>query len=294
MNSIQVLCFLQVAHSLNFSVAAEKLFISQPGISRSISALEQEWGVKLFTRENKRRETALTPAGALLAKELGAMRCSFEAVLEQAQRMAAGKEGLLRIGLLDGERIADQTLQAIGRFQAKYPGVDLTMRRGSNHALLEWLERGTIDCCVTLQMEVEDRPGLRWKTLFYRDSLLLVHADHPLAKREDCGLADFRESTFINLEYQESEALNTLLARECEKAGFTPKVRNMPDVNSQLLLLEAGGGVVVGSPDNMYVGQPRIAIVKLRDLQPIPVALAWREDGANPAVASFASGYDLM
>lgn len=294
MNSIQVLCFLQVAHSLNFSVAAEKLFISQPGISRSISALEQEWGVKLFTRENKRRETALTPAGAILAKELEVMHLSFEAVLEKAQRMAAGKEGLLRIGLLDGERVADPTLRAIGRFQEQYPGVDLTMRRGSYRILLDWLERGTIDCCITLQIEVEGRPGLRWKTLFYRDSLLLVNANHPLAGREDCGLVDFRESTFINLEYQESRALNTLLARECEKAGFTPKVRNTPDVNSQLLLLEAGGGVMVGSSDNMYTGQPRIAAVKLRDLQPIPVALAWREDDTNPAVASFGVGYDLM
>ena len=61
MNTIQLECFLMVADCLNFTKAAESLKITQPAVSHQIRALEDELGVKLFIRTNKR--VSLTKEG---------------------------------------------------------------------------------------------------------------------------------------------------------------------------------------------------------------------------------------
>ena len=52
MTSNQISCFLSAARNLNFTVAAEECYITQPALSRSISSLEEDLGVKLFERTN--------------------------------------------------------------------------------------------------------------------------------------------------------------------------------------------------------------------------------------------------
>ena len=69
MNTTQVKCFLALAETLNFTKAAARLYMSQPGLSRQISSLEQELNTQLFIRGQK--GVSMTPAGALLARELG-------------------------------------------------------------------------------------------------------------------------------------------------------------------------------------------------------------------------------
>jgi DNA-binding transcriptional LysR family regulator len=66
MNTTQVKCFLKAAENLNFTESAAELFISQPAFSHNISTLEDEWGIELFVRSNKRKDMTLTPAGAVM------------------------------------------------------------------------------------------------------------------------------------------------------------------------------------------------------------------------------------
>ena len=65
----QLRYFLQVAEYLNFSRAAEQLYISQPALSYQIAELERELGVELFVRD--RRKVYLTPAGKALLGRAG-------------------------------------------------------------------------------------------------------------------------------------------------------------------------------------------------------------------------------
>lgn len=63
MNDLQIDYFMAVATNLSFTKTSEELYVSQPAISKQISQLEKELGVKLFTRNN--RKTELTDAGRL-------------------------------------------------------------------------------------------------------------------------------------------------------------------------------------------------------------------------------------
>ena len=66
---LQIEYFIAVAKSLYFTDAARNLYVSQPSLSKQIALLEKEIGVQLFNRST--RGVRLTPAGAVLYKELG-------------------------------------------------------------------------------------------------------------------------------------------------------------------------------------------------------------------------------
>ena len=87
--------FLALAESLHFRKAAEKLFISQPGLTRQIQQMEQLLGIQLFTRNNK--QVTLTPAGKFLQKELSTISQQLDQVIQQARRIAEGVDGNISI-----------------------------------------------------------------------------------------------------------------------------------------------------------------------------------------------------
>ena len=93
-------CFMEAAKCLNFTRAAEKLYISQPALSKNIAALEEECGMKLFYRDTKRSKVKLTAAGAVMLCEFQKMEVILDGVIDKARRAESGQEGHLTIGLL--------------------------------------------------------------------------------------------------------------------------------------------------------------------------------------------------
>ena len=90
--------FLAVAQELHFRKAAEKLFISQPGLSRQIKQMEEILKTQLFERNKKK--VALTPAGHYLKKEVEFIFNHMEKVERQLKFVGDGDSGELRIGFL--------------------------------------------------------------------------------------------------------------------------------------------------------------------------------------------------
>ena len=90
--------FLAVAEELHFRRAAEKLFISQPGLSTQIKQMEELLGVQLFVRDKKK--VRLTPAGAYLKNEVDFVLNHLNQVKRQVKRIGEGQMGEVRIGFL--------------------------------------------------------------------------------------------------------------------------------------------------------------------------------------------------
>ena len=87
MTTKRVDCALELSHTLNFSRAAENLFISQPALTYQIQYLENEIGFRLFERTGKGAD--LTPAGARSCTELRRIRTELKAAVEQRQNMSS-------------------------------------------------------------------------------------------------------------------------------------------------------------------------------------------------------------
>jgi DNA-binding transcriptional LysR family regulator len=149
----------------------------------------------------------------------------FDNYLHRARSIQEGKSGTLRIGLIGAERIDERALNLFDKFQEKYPGVDLLLRRGSHSELIKWLYNKTIDLSFSLKVDVMDKEGLDYRYLYNVDSVLILNAAHPLAKREGLTLSDFKDETFVNISANESPIINAMLKQECERPALYPNLR---------------------------------------------------------------------
>jgi len=110
--------FLVVADELHFGRTAERLGISQPGVSEAVRVLESRLGVKVFDRTSRR--VRLTPAGEELKRHLAPALAGLDQALAQTSQLSRSVRGLLRVGfVLTTEGPALSGL--VATFQARYP-----------------------------------------------------------------------------------------------------------------------------------------------------------------------------
>ena len=294
MNTMQIQCFLKAAQCLSFTESANELHISQPAFSHNISAMEDELGITLFIRNKKNKDTCLTPAGTVMYNGLTDMQEQFENLLQKAKSINAGKSGTLSIGLLSSDRIDERTLALLDRFQEDHPDIDLLLRRGSHSELQQRLYDKSLDLAVMLKLDVNEKAWLEYEKLYSVESVMILTLNHPLAHKEDVTLSDFKNELFVNVSSRESPTINSLLKQECQKVGFMPKTLDAPDVNAQILYLESGKGVAIGSINNIAVFNSRIGIVRLPELNSLDLVLAWNNSNSNPCVPIFVSSYELI
>ncbi len=123
-------CFLAVAEKLNFSRAAEALYLSQPALSQRIHALEEELGVTLFQRDH--RHVFLTPAGSALLPEIQDIVRRIDALPQLADANKDSKKkksGHLKVHLDSSipETMIRVLNRAFDRFYQLYPDVTLSI-----------------------------------------------------------------------------------------------------------------------------------------------------------------------
>ena len=134
--------FLATARTENISRAAEEMNISQPALSRQLMDLEEELGVKLFNRKNRR--TTLTDAGYLLKKRAEEITALTEKTVEEISLSRQTVGGNIRIGC--GETAGMRIIaQAFGDIRQKYHAVCCRLFSMDGAGVREHLDRGTID-----------------------------------------------------------------------------------------------------------------------------------------------------
>ena len=123
-------CFLAVAETLNFSRAAESIYLSQPALSLRINAMEDELGVKLFLRT--RQQVYLTAAGSALLPEVQEILARIDALPEiirtgeDAADVTTGKLSLMLDSSLP-EEMLNQVMEVFNTFCERYPDVAITV-----------------------------------------------------------------------------------------------------------------------------------------------------------------------
>ena len=113
--------FVAVADYGGITLAAERLNIAQPAVSRQIRDLEAELGVDLLVREGRR--VILSDAGRAFAERARAVLAASRDAAEEARRISRGEVGHLRIGLLESAAWSGHLPQALNRFARTYPDV---------------------------------------------------------------------------------------------------------------------------------------------------------------------------
>ncbi|GGJ30016.1 LysR substrate-binding domain-containing protein [Streptomyces brasiliensis] len=169
--------FVAVAEDQHFTRAAERLMVSQSGLSASIRALERELRAPLFVRTTRR--VTLTEAGrALLAEAeriLAQVRTAHEAV--------AAVQGVLRGTLALGTEQCIAGVHVAGllaAFRRRHPDVEIRLRQEGSGALAEEVAAGRLDLAFAYRTQ-DDTDQLRSVALTSEPATVLCHPDHPLA-----------------------------------------------------------------------------------------------------------------
>ena len=286
MNTTQIKCFLTLADTLNFTKAAAKLYISQPALSRQIVTLEQEINSLLFIRDQK--SVRLTPAGALLAKELGGIRDALEDLVTRVQMVGMGYTGTLTIGVLEGQWMGEEFTNLYRRFMDTYPNVDFRMEQGSFGTLRRRLDSGDIDIAITLEFDVAGLDNILFRKLSEDRAVFAISKERPLAQKEVITFEDLASETMLAISPDDCRMGTDMLFNDLRAAGVSvPSVRYAPNLSTVMLWVEAGLGVGIINHQSNLARNPNIRLISEIELKDASPCVAWRKDNLNPAIALF-------
>ena len=271
--------FLAVAEELHFRKAAEKLFISQPGLSRQIKQMEQDLGVTLFERNNRR--VALTKTGDYLQKELQINLKNLEDILAHSKLIHHGKEGHLTLGFVGSAML--QIIPAIlKQFNSKFPKVMFKLEEMDNQKQIEGLLSQEIDVGF-VRLERVPR-SLEIHTVLKETFCLVLPKNHPVNKRNFKNLSQFKDSPFILFDPEYSVSYYEKVMQIFDGCGFAPIIsHNTIHASSIYKLVENNLGVSI-VPKSLQFGYDMN--VKFIELDAIPqrafLSIAWSKNNRNP------------
>mgnify|MGYP000187844364 FL=1 len=271
--------FLAVAEELHFRKAAEKLFISQPGLSRQIKQMEQDLGVTLFERNNRR--VTLTKTGDYLQKELQINLKNLEDILAHSKLIHHGKEGHLTLGFVGSAML--QIIPAIlKQFNSKFPKVMFKLEEMDNQKQIEGLLSQEIDVGF-VRLERVPR-SLEIHTVLKETFCLVLPKNHPVNKRNFKNLSQFKDSPFILFDPEYSASYYEKVMQIFDGCGFAPIIsHNTIHASSIYKLVENNLGVSI-VPKSLQFGYDMN--VKFIELDAIPqrafLSIAWSKNNRNP------------
>lgn len=174
--------FVAVAQERHLARAAERLALSQPAVSKTLSELEAIVGTRLVERSNagRRGVQGLTAAGEqLLAHALRVLE-ALDASAQAVAPAAGGRIERLRIGALPS--VAPALLPvALARLREGWPQVQIVVKSAANAALLDELRAGELDLVVGRMSDPRLMGGLSFELLHTEPLVFAVRAGHPLA-----------------------------------------------------------------------------------------------------------------
>lgn len=168
-----------VDNGLNITAAAERLYTSQPGVSKQLKLLEEELGMQIFTRKGKSLG-AVTAAGERIIERARVIMQEVDNIRSLASDFYEEEEGSLSIGTTHTQ--ARYVLpEIIAEFRRRFPRIGLNLHQGTSEQLADMVAGRKIDFAIAtgsqnLFNDLLLVPSYHW------DRSIIVPKDHPLAK----------------------------------------------------------------------------------------------------------------
>lgn len=236
MNTKQIDYCIELAHTLNFSRAAEKMFVSQPTFSYQLKLLEEEIGFKIFERNGK--GAALTPAGEQFVSYLSRMREEMKRAIEQGQNFSARYSDNISVSMMVRQALYFLP-EAIKTFEKEQPGVRVTPLFQYENGIESFL-KGDSDVLFALLEQTKHIPGINVQKLFDSHIYLIADRNDPLADKNLIREKDLYGRTLM-VGGGSPNALRSVQQRliSCGKIDYF----NSPDHDTTLVNVASGRGI---------------------------------------------------
>ena len=273
-----------VAEEANFTRAAERVHVSQSGVSAQIRQLEAELGLQLLDRSTRNvrptsaGQAVLPFARTALAAVRGARRCADE--------LAGLQQGRVAVGMVTACTVPG-LFAALEAFHARYPGVEIALNEDSSDRLIDGVVSGRFDVAL-LGTAAALPTGIESQVVADEALVAAVPFEHPLGTALTIGLADLVGHPLIAL--PPGAGVRSAFDTACAAAGLKPHIgleASAPDVVAGLA--ERGLGVAVLSQTMAAAHGATLTAALIND-PPLRsrLELAWRGgDTASPAAIEF-------
>jgi DNA-binding transcriptional LysR family regulator len=279
--SSELRAFVVLAGELHFRKASERLFLSQPALTKKIQRLEEKLNGPLFVRS--RRKVALTDAGKSFLPKAAKLLQDAEDALREIRAAIEGRAGTLRIGFGIAS-VSDVLPRTILRFRKLYPNVELQMREMPSPLQVSSLIEGRLDAGI-LRMPISN-PRLTSVPLFSEYLVLATPADVPLRPKQ--GIRRFRDHGFIFVSPSVSETFHDRVLSLCLRAGFSPRVvQEANELLTILHLVRAGVGVSLVPRSALRLKVPGVRFHELGWKKPLwRIGIAWNRNSEKLTLIS--------
>ena len=269
--------FLAVAEERNFTRAAERVHISQSGVSAQIRQLERELGAELFDRSA--RTVTLTVAGKAALEHARQAVAAARAVGQAVGEVGDLIRGSLTVGMVAGCTLTP-LFDGLAAFHRAHPGVELALLEDDSDRLTEAVRTGTLDLAL-IGCAGTTPDGLDAHTLIAEPLVAAVPPGHPLAGPA-VTLAELLAHPLICL--PPGTGVRTVLDRDCAAAGLTPRIALQASAASAIADLAARGLGVAVLSRSMAEAFPALVPVTVTDLTTPGLLALVSRPGPAPAL----------
>jgi DNA-binding transcriptional LysR family regulator len=278
--------FTAVVESKGYREASRRLHIAQPSISEAVSDLEDELGLKLFSRAH--RNARVTPEGEIFYEDAVRILQQVETAILTAKRAAEGKVGRLSIGFI-GSATLSFLPDLIRRYKLEYPNVKLALHDLYPAELDKACDRGEIDIAITRTLSLE-RSKNRQSRVLLRDPLVAVvpRSRKLKLKSKKIRLADLAKERFILFHRQGAPGVFDTIVGACRSQGFSPQVENEPNSMQTILsLVEADEGVAIVPASISNLRSNGVQFVRLVPDLHLDLIVAWSRGETSVILRTF-------
>jgi DNA-binding transcriptional LysR family regulator len=270
---------IAVAEEANFTRAAERVRISQPGISAQIRQLEHELGAQLIDRSGRR--ASLTAAGEAVLEHARAALAAAGAARQAADAVNGLLRGQLTVGMVTGCTVTP-LFDALASFHHAYGGVDITLIEGGSAELAAGVRARQIDLAL-VGTAGEPPAGVGSFTVVSERLVAMVPPAHPLVDHGPVRLRDVTAYPLICM--PPGTGLRGVLDQACAAAGLRPVIAVQASAGEAIIqLAQRGLGVGILSESMTRAGRDRLTAIIIDDIHiPAVLAVIW-SPVASPAL----------
>ncbi|MCF0230038.1 MAG: LysR family transcriptional regulator [Parasporobacterium sp.] len=261
MTYLQIKYFIEVARCGNFTSAAERLFMTTPGLSKCINNFEEEIGVRLF--ERKSRGVEMTPEGRIFYNSICEPFQNLNMVYNHTLSRIRDKRSTYMLVVGYGENLPPRILNSVREFNDRYADTArCIIRTQPINSIFSGLLDGSYEMAIVNEVYIESMSDIEYCPLHFADMKVAVRNDHPAVKIKEMKIEMLKNECFIITvpgdDFEFAEPVFKLMSL----ASSVVKVHNLQDA---LLNVAAGNGVAfvphtvipISHPDVTFLDMPK-------------------------------------
>lgn len=284
MTDKQIACFLEVANCLSFSKAASALFMTQPGVTHQIAALENELGFPLFNRNY--RSISLTDAGMRFYKGMKKIDAQINDLISQSRSLMEEHGNQLTISHYSPEG-DPQFYRAVQLFTAKHDAYRLDIRLPAIDTLYTLLLSRKLDAIIVPKGALSATDELCTIALFSNPEYCIMSRQNKLAKLTQITLNDLRGSTLM-LHQVAPDVVPPSHELQVRKHAELYDLREFHSMREMITNLRSQSCVLFSLYPLMFISDDLVRI-PFADGPQVETVLAYRKDNEKVAMRALVS-----